>query len=102
MAEAAILHFEGKIFEFSDLCELLIDDVEPAEPCRFVFASPERSVVFPELLYFSGLPVTKVFFYRIVQIGRKFRALPERFGAPERFVFFSTASSNWRKESATV
>ncbi len=45
-------------------------------PIWAVGASPERSVALPQPPYFAaGPPVVKVFFYRIVQIGRKFRAL---------------------------
>ena len=72
VAEASALYFGRQFFELANVRQLLLSDVEPSQPGRFVFARPERLVVIPETFYFvAGLPVAKVFFYRTVQIGRQ-------------------------------
>ena len=70
VTKSATLDLSAKLFQLADIRQLLLGDIEPSQPRRFVFARPECLIVIPKTLYFvAGLPVAKVFFYRTFQIG---------------------------------
>src|SRR5579859_7889770 len=46
--KAARLHFLGKLYQLIVLRNLLIDDIEPSQPIRFVTAGPERGIAPPQ------------------------------------------------------
>ena len=58
MLKAAGLHFLRELRQLIVLRDLLIDDIEPAQPVGFVAAGPERGIALPQTLHLAArLPI---------------------------------------------
>ena len=80
--------------------DLLVDDVEPAQPLGFVRAGPERGVVLPEAADFvARAPIVDVRLYRGRQGLGQFVGLQTYFRTHLGFELFSTAARSLSKAS---